>query len=109
MPAIVPASFLLTSKILHMRKLLQCYLPVFCYNNKLFMFTDEFTEDGAYSKLEGNRSNYFLVSSWAGGTKLNTLRYYYKMNDAKKYLGINTSNGLAEVLQDGEFEDLSWN
>jgi hypothetical protein len=31
------------------------------------------------------------------------------MNDAKQYLGIDTSNGLAEVLQDGDFEKLSWN
>ena len=78
-------------------------------HNRLYMFTDEFSEDGAYSKLESNRQNYFLVSSWAGGKKLNTLRYYYKMNDAKRYLGLATSNGLSEVLQDGEFEDLSWN
>jgi len=78
-------------------------------NNRLYMFTNAFTQDGAYSKLEKNKTNYFLVSSWANGKKLNTLRYYYKMNDAKQYLGIDTSNGLAEVLQDGDFEKLSWN
>ena len=78
-------------------------------NNRLYMFTNAFTREGAYSKLEEHRANHFLVSSWANGKKLNTLRYYYKMNDAKKYLGIDTSNGLAEVLQDGDFEDLSWN
>ena len=78
-------------------------------DQRLYMFTNAFTKDGAYSKLEANRTNYFLVSSWANGKKLNTLRYYYKLNDAKKYLGIDTSNGLAEVLQDSDFEELSWN
>ena len=78
-------------------------------NNRLYMFTNDFTREGAFSKLEEHRANHFLVSSWANGKKLNTLRYYYKMNDAKEYLGIDTSNGLAEVLQDGDFEDLSWN
>ncbi|HIP52248.1 MAG TPA: hypothetical protein EYG94_09200 [Campylobacterales bacterium] len=74
-------------------------------NSRLYMFADTFTRDGTYSKLDEHRENHFLVSSWANGKKLNTLRYYYKMNDAKSYLGIRTSDGLAEVLSEGDYDD----
>jgi len=72
--------------------------------DRLYMFANTFTRDGAYSKLEEHRESHFLVSSWANGKKLNTLRYYYKLNDAKEYLGIDTSDGLAETLEEGEFD-----
>jgi len=72
--------------------------------DRLYMFANTFTRDGAYSKLEEHRGNHFLVSSWANGKKLNTLRYYYKLNDAKEYLGIDTSDGLAETLEEGAFD-----
>ena len=74
-------------------------------DNKLYMFANTFTKNGSFSKLEAHRKNYFLVSSWANGKKLNTLRYYYKLNDAKKYLGLSTSNGLAEILSEGDYDD----
>jgi hypothetical protein len=73
--------------------------------DKLYMFADTFTRNGSFSKLDEHRENHFLVSSWANGKKLNTLRYYYKMNDAKEYLGIGTSDGLAEVLSEGDYDD----
>ncbi len=71
--------------------------------DRLYMYTNAFTREGAFSKLEEHRDNHFLVSSWINGKKLNTLRYYYKLNDAKEYLGLETSKGLSEALQDGEF------
>ncbi len=74
-------------------------------NNRLYMFADSFSSDGAYSTLDKHRKNYFLVSSWMGKKKLNTLRYYYRLNDAKKYLGEDTSTGLSEVLQEGNFDE----
>jgi len=74
-------------------------------NNRLYMFTDSFTQNGAFSKLEEHRKNHFLVSSWSNGKKLNTLRYYYKLNEAKKYLDIDTSNGLATALEEGNYDD----
>ncbi len=74
-------------------------------NGRLYMFADSFTEDGAYSKLEKDMKNYFLVSSWTNGKKLNILRYYYNLNDAKEYLGIETSKGLANVLETGKYDD----
>jgi hypothetical protein len=74
-------------------------------DSRLYMFADTFTRNGSYSKLDEHREDHFLVSSWAGGKKLNTLRYYYKMNDAKKYLGIGTSDGLSEVLSEGDYDD----
>lgn len=73
--------------------------------DRLYMFSDTFTRNGSFSKLEEHRSSHFLVSSWVGGKKLNTLRYYYKLNDAKEYLGLNTSDGLAEVLSEGSYDD----
>lgn len=74
--------------------------------DRLYMFTDTFMRNGSFSKLEEHRSDHFLVSSWVNGKKLNTLRYYYKLNDAKRYLGLSTSDGLAEVLSEGSYDDL---
>jgi len=75
-------------------------------NKKLYMFADTFLKDGAFSKIEGNKKDYILVSSWYNGKKLNTLRYYYNLNDAKKYLGEKRSGSLATALEDGEFDGL---
>ena len=74
-------------------------------NNRLYMFADSFSPDGAYSTLDEHRTDHFLVSSWMSRKKLNTLRYYYKLNDAKEYLGVDTSAGLSEVLQEGTFDE----
>lgn len=74
-------------------------------NNRLYMFADSFTKDGAYSILDEHRKDHFLVSSWVNGKKLNTLRYYYRLNDAKKYLGLETSKGLATTLEEGSFDE----
>jgi len=75
-------------------------------DKKLYMFADSFSKNGAFSKIEGNRDDYILVSSWYNGKKLNTLRYYYNINDAKKYLGEKNSDSLATALEDGEFDGL---
>jgi hypothetical protein len=74
-------------------------------NKRLYMFANSFTKDGAYSKLDEHRKNHFLVSSWINGKKLNTLRYYYDLNDAKEYLNLETSNGLANVLEEGSYDE----
>lgn len=74
--------------------------------HKLYMFTDIFTKDGTYSKLDSHSDKYFIVSSWAKGKKLNTLRYYYNLSDAKRYLGIKTKGGLADILLGGDYDDL---
>ena len=74
-------------------------------NNRLYMYAESFSIDGAYSTLDEHRKDHFLVSSWMNQKKLNTLRYYYKLNDAKKYLGIDISSGLSETLQEGSFDD----
>ncbi len=73
-------------------------------NKRLYMFADTFTEDGTYSTLDEHRKDHFLVSSWVNGKKMNTLRYYYRLNDAKEYLGINSSTGLANTLEEGTFD-----
>jgi len=74
-------------------------------DKRLYMFSSTFTKEGAYSTLDTHRDNHFLVSSWVNGKKMNTLRYYYKLNDAKEYLGLETSNGLANVLESGSYDD----
>jgi len=75
-------------------------------NRKLYMFADSFSKDGAFSKIEGNKKDYILVSSWYNDKKLNTLRYYYNLNRAKKYLGKKRSGSLATALEDGEFNGI---
>jgi len=74
-------------------------------NNRLYMFAESFTEGGAFSILDEHREDHFLVSSWINNKKLNTLRYYYRLNNAKEYLGIAKSKGLASTLEEGTFDD----
>lgn len=74
-------------------------------NRRLYMFANSFTKDGAYSILDKHRKKYFLVSSWINGKKLNTLRYYFNLNDAKEYLDLEKSKGLANVLEEGSYDD----
>jgi hypothetical protein len=74
-------------------------------NGKLYMFVDSFSEEGAYSKIDGYKKGYILVSSWSNGKKLNTLRYYYHLNDARSYLGVKgSSDPLANALEDSEIQ-----
>ena len=74
-------------------------------NKRLYMFANTFTKDGAYSILDEHRESHFLVSSWVNSKKLNTLRYYYDLNDAKEYLGLETSKGLASILEEGDYDE----
>lgn len=78
----------------------------FIDDHKLYMYAEYFTRDGAYSTLEEHEDAYMLVSSWSKGKKLNTLRYYYKLDDAKEYLGEEkSSDELSTILQGGaEFD-----
>ena len=73
-------------------------------DKKLYMFADSFSKNGAFSKIEGNKKDYILVSSWYNGKKINTLRYYYNLNKAKRYLGKKSSSKLATALEDGDFD-----
>ena len=74
-------------------------------NHKLYMFADTFTPNGTFSTLDEHHDEYFIVSSWVDGKKLNTLRYYYRLNDAKRYLGIRAKDGLSEILSEGDYDD----
>jgi hypothetical protein len=74
-------------------------------NGKLYMFADTFSEQGAFSKIDGYKKDYILVSSWSNGKKINTLRYYYRLNSAKEYLGVKGSTDpLANALEDSPIE-----
>ncbi|NEW60941.1 hypothetical protein GSY74_06555 [Sulfurovum sp. bin170] len=74
-------------------------------DGKLYMFADSFSQEGAYSKIDGYKKDYILVSSWSNGKKLNTLRYYYRLNSARSYLGVKgSSDPLAKALEDSEIK-----
>jgi hypothetical protein len=55
-------------------------------NNKLFLYQKGLLNSQVYSLLEKTYPNYYLISSWAGNKKLNTLRYYLTLKNAKAYL-----------------------
>ncbi|RUM76141.1 MAG: hypothetical protein DSZ11_00940 [Sulfurovum sp.] len=77
-------------------------------NNRLYMYADNFSENGAYSKIEAQRIDHILVSSWAGGKRLNTLRYYFKLGDAKRYLNVvQSEDKLSETIEE-EGLDYDW-
>jgi hypothetical protein len=72
-------------------------------NHRLYMYADSFSLNGAYSKIEEPHKKYILVSSWSGGKKLNTLRYYYHLDDAKHYLGLlGNQDPLSSALLEGD-------
>jgi len=73
-------------------------------DNRLYMFADTFSENGAYSLIERVTKEYIVVSSWFGGKKINTLRYYYSLDKAKRYLGRENSSKLATALEDRSFD-----
>ena len=71
-------------------------------NKRLYMYADNFSENGAYSKIEAHRVDHILVSSWSVGKRLNTLRYYFRIGDAKRYLNIEqSSDKLSEAIEEG--------
>lgn len=53
---------------------------------KLFIFQKGHYNSTIYSKLEKTLPDYYLISSWSKGKKINTIRYYFKFADAKSYL-----------------------
>jgi len=73
-------------------------------DEKLYMFEDQIVGDSSYSSIESNEKEYLLVSSWSKNKKINTLRYYHNVEDAKKYLGLSSGNKLSSVLESGEFD-----
>ena len=75
-------------------------------NDRLYMFADTFSENGAYSKIEMLTKDYMVVSSWFGNKKINTLRYYYSLDKAKEYLGKDNSNKLVNALEDRDFDKI---
>ncbi len=73
-------------------------------DEKLYMFEDQIVGDSAYSNIEANEKEYLLVSSWQKNKKINTLRYYHNLDEAKGYLGLSNGNKLSSVLESGDFD-----
>jgi len=55
-------------------------------NHKLFLYQKGLLNHNVYSTLEKTYSKYYLIASWIGKKKVNTLRYYFNENDAKAYI-----------------------
>jgi len=73
-------------------------------DEKLYMFEDQIVGDSAYSNIEANEKEYLLVSSYQKNKKINTLRYYHNLDEAKGYLGLSNGNKLSSVLESGDFD-----
>jgi hypothetical protein len=55
-------------------------------DNKLFLYQKGLLNHNVYSTLEKTYAKYYLISSWIGKKKVNTLRYYFNIRDAKRYI-----------------------
>lgn len=55
-------------------------------NNKLYLSQKGLFNPEIYSTLESVTSHYYLISSWIGKRKINTIRYYFDLDAAKAYV-----------------------
>ena len=55
-------------------------------NDRLYTFNDSVDTDAVYETLDKVTKRYLLISYWHEEEKVNTLRYYYKLEDALAYI-----------------------
>ncbi|MDM5272350.1 hypothetical protein PGH07_09160 [Sulfurovum sp. zt1-1] len=55
-------------------------------NNRLYTFKEKVSQHSVYSTLEEVKEKYLLISSWHKNEKVNSIRYYYKLEDALAYV-----------------------
>ena len=55
-------------------------------NHKLFLYQKGLFNNNIYNTLEKIYTKYYVISAWIGKKKVNTVRYYFKMEDAKRYI-----------------------
>lgn len=55
-------------------------------NDRLYVFKDKASKNSVYSTLEEVKGKYLLISNWNQNEKVNTLRYYYNLEDALAYV-----------------------
>ena len=55
-------------------------------NDKLYIFQEGFFDPESYSTLESITEHYYLISSWIGEHKINTIRYYFDLDNAEAYV-----------------------
>ncbi len=53
---------------------------------KLFMYRKGLFNSSIYSNLEKETDSYYLISSWMKTKKTSTVRYYFKEEEARRYL-----------------------
>ncbi len=56
--------------------------------NRLFLYQKGLFNPNIYSLLEESRFKYHLISSWVGNKRINYLRYYLNLHDAKAYINL---------------------
>ena len=57
---------------------------------KLFMYRKGLFNPSIYSKLEKETDSYYLISGWMKTKKTSTVRYYFKEDEARRYLNFGT-------------------
>jgi len=55
-------------------------------NDKLYIFQEGLFDPESYSTLESITEHYYLISSWIGEQKINTIRYYFDLDNAEQYV-----------------------
>jgi len=54
--------------------------------NKLHISQQGLFDSEIYSTLDSVASEYYLISSWVGKSKVNTIRYYFDLEKAEAYV-----------------------
>ncbi len=55
-------------------------------NDKLYIFQEGLFDSESYSTLESVTEHYYLISTWVGKSKINTIRYYFDLDNAEAYV-----------------------
>lgn len=54
--------------------------------DRIYIFKDKISTRSIYSTLDEVKEKYLLISSWHNRKKVNTIRYYYDLQDAMAYV-----------------------
>ncbi|MCW8822151.1 MAG: hypothetical protein OQK45_07965 [Sulfurovum sp.] len=55
-------------------------------DNKLYISQKGLFDSEIYSTLESVTEHYYLISTWVGKSKINTIRYYFDLDNAEEYV-----------------------
>lgn len=55
-------------------------------NERIYISQDGIYDDGMYKTIEKITNDYYLLTTWIGTRKLTSIRYYFDLKKAKRYL-----------------------